>query len=77
MANKRVLSKELLGEYIAETKIVHIGEEITVNYGWDRAEITPEQLEEMKQGGILWIDINDGEYICLVQLGGKANENDN
>ena len=77
MANKRVLSKELLGEYIAETKIVHIGEEITVNYGWDRATITPEQIEEMKQGGFLWIDINDGEYICLLQLGGETDETDN
>ena len=61
-------------DYGFVSKIVHYGDEISTLYGvLCSATLTEDQLEEMRQGGVLYM--SDGsEYIALVRVAKRESD---
>lgn len=55
-----------------ETRIVEVGDRVSENFGASFLEITPEQFDKMKKGGVLYY--NDGEYVTFVRFAKEIQE---
>lgn len=50
-----------------EPKIISDGDEIRGNYGMDLVSLTDEHIKALQEGKTLYVDVNCGEYCCLLK----------
>ena len=50
-----------------EPEIISDGDEINENYGMDLVLLTDEHIKAIQEGKALYVDINCGEYCCLLK----------
>lgn len=50
-----------------EPKIISDGDKISENYGMDLVLLTDEHIKAIQEGKALYVDINEGEYCCLLK----------
>lgn len=51
----------------AKPEILSEGDEFDMNYGIDFASLTDEHIKALQEGKVLYVDINCGEYCCLIK----------
>lgn len=54
-------------EFNVKPEILSDGDEIGENFGMDFVLLTDEHIKAIQEGKALCIDINDGEYCCLLK----------
>lgn len=59
--------KKQFENYDVEPKIISDGDKFDSNYGVDYALLTDEHIKALQEGKTLYVDINDGEYCCLLK----------
>ena len=59
-------------EYNVEPEIISDGDEFDSNYGTDYALLTDEHIKALQEGKVLYVDINCGEYCCLIKKAEKT-----
>lgn len=60
---------ECFKKYYIEPRIISDGDELGKNYGEDYVLLTDEHIKAIQEGKTLCIDINCGEYSCLIRKG--------
>lgn len=58
---------EYFNKFNVEPRIISNGDELGKNYGEDYVLLTDEHIKAIQEGKALCIDINDGEYCCLLK----------
>ena len=58
---------EYFKEYNTEPEIISDGDEYSENYGENFVLLTDEHIKAIQEGKTLCVDINDGEYACLLK----------
>ena len=51
----------------AEPEIISDGDEFDSNYGTDYVLLTDEHIKALQEGKVLYVDIQYGEYCCLLK----------
>jgi hypothetical protein len=54
-------------KYNADTKIISDGDEFNSNFGTDFVLLTDKHIQAIQEGKTLYVDINCGEYCCLLK----------
>jgi len=71
MSNRMIYHEKYYNEYFkkynVEPRIISDGDEFDCNYGTDYALLTDEDIKALQEGKALYIDINGGEYCCLLK----------
>lgn len=58
---------EYFKKYNVEPEIISDGDEFYDNYGTDFVLLTDKHIKAIQEGKVLYIDINGGEYCCLLK----------
>ena len=58
---------EYFKKYNVEPEIISDGDEYSDTYGTDYVLLTDEHIKALQEGKTLYVDINDGEYCCLLK----------
>ena len=71
MSNRMIYHEKDYNEhfkkYNVEPRIISDGDTFDCNYGTDYALLTDEDIKAIQEGKALYIDINSGEYCCLLK----------
>lgn len=59
--------EEAFKEYNEEPEILSDGDKIGENYGMEFVLLTDEHIKAIQEGKALCVDINCGEYCCLLK----------
>lgn len=54
-------------DYDVRPTILSDGNEFDACYGMDFALLTDEHIKALQEGKVLYVDINGGEYCCLLK----------
>lgn len=54
-------------KFNVEPKIISDGDEFSDTFGEDFVLLTDEHIKAIHEGKALCVDINDGEYCCLIK----------
>jgi len=65
---------EYFKKYDVNPEILSDGDEFNMFFGVDYALLTDEHIKALQEGKVLYLDINCGEYCCLIK---KAEVNTN
>ena len=58
---------EYFKKYNVEPQIISDGDEFNSNFGTDFVLLTDEHIQAIQEGKALYVDINCGEYCCLLK----------
>jgi hypothetical protein len=58
---------EYFKKYNVEPQIISDGDEFNSNFGTDYVLLTDEHIKAIQEGKALYVDINCGEYCCLLK----------
>ena len=58
---------ECFKRYNVEPEVICDGDEFSPHYGTDYVLLTDEHIKAIQEGKALYVDINCGEYCCLLK----------
>lgn len=58
---------EYFKKYNVEPEIISDGDEFANNFGTDYVLLTDKHIKAIQEGKVLYVDINCGEYCCLLK----------